>query len=342
MRADIIELRPEGLYCTAGDFYIDPWQPVPMAIITHAHSDHARRGCEKYLSNTLAKNVLYKRLGNITLQTIDYGEIIRHRGVRVSLYPAGHILGSAQVKIEYRGETWVVSGDYKVENDNIHQSFEPIQCDTFITESTFGLPIYRWQPQSVIQAQINNWWKDNASQNRTSILFCYALGKAQRLLSLLDCSIGPIVAHGAIEPINQIYRETGVALPQTYMVTQITDKVALEKALVLAPPSASRTNWLKRFGHFSDAFASGWMQIRGRRRIKSIDRGFVLSDHADWAGLLSAIRETNADRIIVTHGYSEIFARYLNEQGFDAQTFSTKFGENHENDDSPLDHSIET
>lgn len=284
MNADLVQLRSEGLYCAVGDFYIDPWRPVPRAIITHAHSDHARRGCEKYLSNTLAKPILYKRLGEIDLQTLDYGEIVEHQGIRISLHPAGHILGSSQVRLEYRGEVWVISGDYKTEDDGLHEPFESVRCDTFVTESTFGLPIYQWQPQTIVQGQINQWWNDNAAQNRTSVLFCYALGKAQRALSLLDSSIGPIVAHGAVEPINQMYRDEGIRLPKTHLVSDITDKEAFKKALVIAPPSASRTPWLKRFGNFSDAFASGWMQVRGRRRIKSVDRGFALSDHADWPG----------------------------------------------------------
>lgn len=328
--SDLIVARPEGLYCPAGDFYIDPWRPVDRAVITHGHSDHARTGHQHYLAHTHSEGTLRQRLGaNITLQTLDYGEAIEHHGVRLSMHPAGHVLGSAQVRLEHGGQVWVASGDYKTQDDGTCTPFEPVRCDTFITESTFGLPIYRWPTQAQLMDEINAWWWSNAQEGRASVLLCYAFGKAQRILSGVDASIGPIVVHGAVEPLNAVYRQAGVALPPTLRVTdQALDKAALKRALVLAPPSAQGTPWMRRFGaDASDAFASGWMQVRGRRRRRGVDRGFVMSDHADWPGLVSAIAGTGASSVRVTHGSVPTLVRWLQEQGLDAQGLATEYGE---------------
>jgi len=324
---DLIVARPEGLYCPAGHFYIDPWRPVERAVITHGHSDHARRGHGHYLAHTLSAGTLRQRLGaDIALQTLDYGQAIEHHGVRLSLHPAGHVLGSAQVRLEHGGRVWVASGDYKTEADGTCAPFEPVRCDTFITESTFGLPIYRWPVQSVLFGDINGWWQRNASEGRASVLLAYAFGKAQRILSGVDPGIGPIVVHGAVEPLNAVYREAGIHLPATHRVTQL-DKAALQRALVIAPPSAQGTPWMKRFGADAvDAFASGWMQVRGTRRRRGVDRGFVMSDHADWPGLMSAIDGTGAQHIRVTHGSVPVLVRHLSERGLDAQAFETEYG----------------
>jgi putative mRNA 3-end processing factor len=324
---DLIVVRPEGLYCPAGDFYIDPWRPVARAVITHGHSDHARWGHGHYLANTLSEGVLRQRLGaDIALQTLGYGEAIEHHGVRLSLHPAGHVLGSAQVRLEHAGRVWVASGDYKTEADGTCTPFEPVRCDTFITESTFGLPVYRWPTQAVLFDDINTWWRGNADAGRASVLLCYAFGKAQRLLHGVDASIGPIVVHGAVEPLNAVYRAAGVRLPATRRVTEV-DKAALQRALVLAPPSALGTPWMNRFGaDASVAFASGWMQVRGQRRRRGVDRGFVVSDHADWPGLLGAIEATGAEHIRVTHGSVPVLVRWLCERGLDAQAFQTEYG----------------
>jgi putative mRNA 3-end processing factor len=324
--ADLVCQRAEGLYCPAGDFYIDPWRPVARAVITHAHGDHARPGHDDYLAAADAREVLRTRLGEIRLQTMRYGEAIEIGGVRVSLHPAGHVLGSAQVRIEHRGAVWVVSGDYKTGPDATCVSFEPVRCNVFISECTFGLPIYRWEPQEKIFAEINAWWSANAAEGRTSVLFCYAFGKAQRILSGIDPSIGPIAVHGAVEPLNRAYRASGVSLPATRLVSE-TPRAELARALVLAPPSAAGSPWLRRFGDYSDAFASGWMQIRGARRRRALDRGFVLSDHADWPGLNSAISATGARRVIVTHGQVTTMVRWLRERGLDADAFATEFGD---------------
>jgi putative mRNA 3-end processing factor len=324
---DLVVQRPEGLYCPPGDFYIDPWRPVARAVITHAHADHARYGHRHYLAAAPAEGVLRARLGDIDLQTLPYREAIEHHGVRVSLHPAGHVLGSAQVRLEHGGQVWVASGDYKVAPDRTCEPFEPVRCDVFITESTFGLPIYRWRPDEELFADINAWWARNVAAGRASVLACYSFGKAQRLLSGVDPTIGPIVVHGAVRPLNEAYRAAGVALPETQMVTEVNDRADLRRALVLCPPSAVASTWLRRFGESSTAFASGWMQLRGARRRGGYDRGFVVSDHADWPGLLGAIGATGAQRVIVTHGSVPVMVRYLQEQGLEAEGFDTEYGD---------------
>jgi putative mRNA 3-end processing factor len=327
--ADMVIVRKEGLYCVPGGFYIDPWRPVDRAVITHAHGDHARVGHGHYLSSASGVNVLKSRLGqDIRIDGLDYGYGARivHNGVTISLHPAGHVLGSSQVRMEHKGEVWVASGDYKVEPDRTCAPFEPVRCDTFITESTFGLPIYRWQPEQTIFDDINGWWRANAAEGRCSVIFAYSFGKAQRILSGLDPAIGAIVCHGAAEPLNRVYREAGVKLPPTVMATDV-DKQALRSAIVIAPPSAAGSSWMKRFGDYSDAFASGWMQLRGARRRRGVDRGFVLSDHADWPGLMTAIRATGAPRVIVTHGSIPVMVRWLRQVGLDASGFDTEYGD---------------
>ena len=325
---NLIIARPEGLYCPPGDFYIDPWRPVDRAVITHGHGDHARWGSAHYLATRVGQGILRRRLGqDINLDVLDYGQVIDHHGVRLSFHPAGHVLGSAQVRLEHHGEVWVASGDYKLEDDGTCAPFEHVRCHTFVTESTFGLPIYRWQPQSEIFADINRWWQGNANAGRASLLYCYSFGKAQRILSGLDESIGPILAHGAVLPLTDVYRAAGVRLPPVHYVGSFADKASLPRAIVLAPPSAQGTTWLRRFGEFSDAFASGWMHLRGTRRRRGVDRGFALSDHADWPGLQKAIAETGAKRVFVTHGSTSVMVRWLREQGLDAQEFATEYGD---------------
>nr|WP_114470227.1 ligase-associated DNA damage response exonuclease [Pseudorhodoferax soli] len=329
MRAmtELVVQRPEGLYCPPGDFYIDPWRPVDRAVITHAHADHARTGHGHYLAAAAGEGVLRQRLGEITLQTLAYGERIAHHGVEISLHPAGHVLGSAQVRLSHGGEVWVASGDYKVAPDPTCAPFEPQRCDVFITESTFGLPIYRWRSDAELFAEIDAWWQANAELGRASLLACYSFGKAQRILAGVNAAIGPIVVHGAVEPLNQAYRAAGVALPATQLATEITDRAVFKRALVLCPPSAAASTWARRFGDVGTAFASGWMQLRGARRRGGYDRGFVLSDHADWPGLHRAIGATGAQRVIVTHGSIPVMVRYLGEQGLQAGAFQTEYGD---------------
>ena len=336
---DLVVAHPSGLYCPPGDFFIDPWRAVDRAVITHGHGDHARRGHRAYLAHVHSARVLRTRLGaDIDLQTLTYGETVMLNGVRVSLHPAGHVLGSAQVRIEYGGQVWVASGDYKLQDDGTCTPFEPVRCDVFITESTFALPIYRWPTQPELFADINAWWSRNAEAGQASVLFAYAFGKAQRLLHGVDASIGTIVCHGAVEPLNDAYRAEGVALPPTLRVTDAAvTKDTLKRALVVAPPSAAGSLWMRRFGDYRDGFASGWMQVRGSRRRRGVDRGFVVSDHADWPGLQTAIAATGAERIIVTHGSVPVMVRWLNEHGYNGQSFTTEYGDEEEFDAAAAD-----
>lgn len=321
-----LTFTPSGIYCPAGDFYIDPWRPVARALITHGHADHARGGMGAYLATDLAAPVMRHRLGDIPLETIRYGEARKIGGATVSFHPAGHVPGSAQIRVEVGGEIWVASGDYKVVDDGLSTPFEPVPCHHFITESTFGLPVFRWQDQADVADQINDWWRGCKAAGKTPFLGCYSLGKAQRLLTLLDQSIGPVVTHTAIENTNRVMRAQGIALPETVHANPEFDAKAHSGALVLAPPSAIDSAWARKFGARETGFASGWMALRGIRRRRSGDRGFVISDHADWSGLLDAIKATDAENIYVTHGYTDIFARYLNASGWNAQTVPTEFG----------------
>jgi putative mRNA 3-end processing factor len=323
----LLRVTDRGLYCEAGDFYIDPWLPVPRAVITHAHGDHARWGCDAYLGVRAGERVLRTRLGTgVSIRFADYGEPIDLHGVRVTLHPAGHILGSAQVRVEHRGEVWVAAGDYKTEPDSTCAPFEPLRCHTFITESTFGLPIYRWTSETSVLDEVRAWWTANRDAGRTSILFAYSLGKAQRVLAgLRDCTIGPIYTHGAIERLNRDYRDSGVALAETIYASGLPRGHDYAGGLVLAPPSAAGSLWLRRFGAIATGFASGWMRIRGARRRRSLDRGFALSDHADWPSLLTAIEATGAECVWVTHGYREPLVRWLVEHGVRAEAVASRW-----------------
>lgn len=330
-RTPALIFTENGIYCPAGDFHIDPWRPVARALITHGHADHARPGHGSYLATKAALPVIRHRLGEITAQSVAYGETLTIGGAQVSFHPAGHVPGSAQIKVAVGGEVWVASGDYKIEDDGLSDPFEPQRCHHFITESTFGLPVFRWAPQAAVAQDLNDWWRRCAVNGKTAFLGAYSLGKAQRLLRMLDPSIGPILTHGAVEATNAVMRAQGIALPATARLTRDTDPKANRGALVLAPPSALGSQWARRFGPAETAFASGWMQLRGIRRRRAGDRGFVISDHADWSGLLSAVKATDAENIYVTHGYTDVFARYLNEIGLNAQVVPTEFGG--ENDD---------
>lgn len=328
----MIVQRPEGLYCPVGDFYIDPWRPVHRAVITHAHADHARPGHGHYLAAAPGEGVLRARLGDISLQSLAYGERIVHHGVALSLHPAGHVLGSAQVRLAHGGQVWVASGDYKVAPDATCTPFEPVRCHVFITESTFGLPIYRWRPDAELFASLNAWWAGNAAQGRVSLLMAYSFGKAQRLLSGLDAAVAPLLVHPAVAALNAAYLAAGVRLPPTqpwsaWGTAAQAQQAGLAGALVLCPPNAVTPALRRRLGDSSDAFASGWMQLRGARRRAGYDRGFALSDHADWPGLHAAIAATEAQRVIVTHGSVAVMVRHLQELGLQAEAFDTQYGD---------------
>lgn len=321
----LLECTEKGIYCPMADIFIDPWRPVERALITHGHSDHARWGHRHYLCTKSAAPVIRYRLGDIQLDTIAYGEKRTINGVQFSFHPAGHVIGSAQIRVEYKGEIWVVSGDYKLENDGLAEPFEPIPCHTFITESTFGLPVYRWKPQQMVFDNINDWWRKNQAESKVSVLSAYALGKAQRIIRHLDTAIGNIYTHGAIENTNEVLRNQGIALPNTIRVTQEISKKDFIGNIVIAPPSALEGAWVRKFPAVSTGIASGWMALRGIRRRRAADRGFVLSDHADWEALNTAIKATGAERIFVTHGYTHIFKKWLLEQGYDAQEVKTEY-----------------
>lgn len=323
---DVLTFTERGIYCPAGDFHIDPWRPVDRALITHGHADHARPGMSRYLATGPAAPVMRQRLGEIDLETIDYGETRRIGGAKVSFHPAGHVPGSAQIRVEVGGEVWVVSGDYKVVEDGVSEPFEPVACHTFISECTFGLPVFKWDAPDVVARDIDEWWAANASEGRYSVCGAYALGKAQRVLAALDVQIGPVLTHGAIENTNEVLRGQGIALPETVRVTPDLDLSDYPGAFVLATPSALGTTWVGRFRNRSTAFASGWMALRGVRRRRSTDRGFVMSDHADWSGLNQAIDATGCERVFVTHGYTAVFRRWLEERGLEAGVVQTEFG----------------
>ncbi|MDU8913790.1 ligase-associated DNA damage response exonuclease [Aestuariicoccus sp. MJ-SS9] len=326
MREPVLTFTDRGIYCPAGDFHIDPWRPVDRALITHGHADHARPGHRAYLCTDACAPVMRHRLGDIAIDTLRFGETRRIGDANVSFHPAGHIPGSAQIRVEVAGEVWVVSGDYKVTPDGLSEAFEPVPCHSFITECTFGLPVFKWDPQDQVARDLNAWWAGNAAHGRASILGAYSLGKAQRLMRMLDPGTGPILTHGAVEATNAVLRAQGYALPDTVQVTPDTDAKAFPGALVIAPPAALGTPWARRFGPASTAFASGWMRLRGVRRRRATDRGFVISDHADFDGLMQAIRATGAENVFVTHGYTDIFARWLSDEGFNAQVVPTEFG----------------
>lgn len=323
-RDPLLRFTDQGIHCPEGDFFIDPWRPVARAVITHAHSDHARPGMEHYLCTPGTLPVLRHRLGAIRAEALPYGERRRIGAVTISFHPAGHLPGSAQVRVERGGEVWVVSGDYKLEPDGLAEPFEPLRCDAFISECTFGLPVFRWRPQAEVAGQISRWWAANAAEGRVSILGAYALGKAQRLMAAVD-PIGPILTHGAVEATTEALRGAGYALPATIHASGAVTGKTHPGALVIAPPSALGSTWADRFGPTAEAFASGWMAVRGIRRRRRAATGFTLSDHADWSGLNTAIRETGAERIFVTHGYTGPFRQWLAEQGYQAEVVATGY-----------------
>ncbi len=316
---------PDGLFCPDGGFHVDPWGSVPRAVITHAHGDHARIGSAAYLCAAPGAGLLAQRFGAAApIQAIGYGERLTLDRTIVSLHPAGHVLGAAQVRIEGPGGVWVVSGDYKRAPDPTCAPFEPVACDTFISESTFGLPIYRWDPTADVIADLVRWWQANREAGLASVVFCYAIGKAQRLLAELASSVDtPVWVHGALRPMIDAYRAAGVVMPPVLMVVDRPRGATFAGELILAPLSARGTPWMRRLGRFSDALASGLMRVRGVRRQRAYDRGFVLSDHADWPALLATIADTGASRVIATHGYAEPLARYLGESGLESGVMRT-------------------
>ena len=320
----LLEFTSKGIYCSKADVYLDPWRGVKKAIITHGHSDHARWGSKSYITQIDNVPILKHRLGDISVTGKKYGDKFQINGVTFSFHPAGHVPGSSQIRVEYRGEVWVFTGDFKTQDDKISTPYEPIKCNTFITECTFGLPVYKWEEPKIVHGQINKWWAKNKSNGVTSLLLGYSLGKIQRLLKNLNPEIGKIYTHGATEKMTEVLRAK-IDFPKTNLITRDTIKKEIEGNLVLAPPAVLGSVWSRKLGITSSGYASGWMAIRGARRRRAVDRSFVLSDHADWDGLLSAIYSTECENVITTHGYTDIFAKYLNEKGLNAMSEKTEY-----------------
>jgi putative mRNA 3-end processing factor len=323
----LLEFTDKGIYCPRGQFHIDPWKPVDRAVITHAHSDHARWGSKHYLCHTHTLPLLKLRLGENSYQAAEWNEVININGVKVSLHPAGHIIGSSQVRVEYNDEVWVFSGDYKTANDGISGIFEPVKCNTFITESTFGLPIYNWKPQDYVYEEIRTWINMNKEHGRTSVLIAYSLGKAQRVLNAIKETADRIYVHGAIWNTHETLLNAGFDLPEVSRVLPDTPKELLKGSVVIAPPSADGSAWMSKFAPYEIGVCSGWMQVRGNARRRNADAGFVLSDHADWNGLLSAVGATGAEKVFVTHGFQSVLSRYLNEKGIESAEVQTAYGD---------------
>jgi putative mRNA 3-end processing factor len=321
----LLEFTDKGICCPQAQVYLDPWKPVKRAMITHGHSDHARWGNEFYLCTSSAAPVIRHRLPGAVVDTIEYGQKVTINGVNFSFHPAGHIPGSAQIRVEHNGEVWVFSGDYKLEPDNLSEPFESLPCHTFITESTFGLPVYKWKSQVEVFHEMNQWWRKNQAEGKVSVIAGYTLGKSQRILRNIDPSIGKIFVHGAVDAMNHVLRHQGIELPPTHRITKETTKKDYEGALVVCPPSAVGSPWIRRFLPYSLGIASGWMKLRGARRRRGADRGFVLSDHADWTDLNKTIKATGAEKVFVTHGYTEIFSQWLNENGYEAKEVKTQY-----------------
>ncbi len=326
----LIEFTSKGLYCRAGDFFVDPWAPVNKAVLTHAHSDHARPGSSAYLYHTFSQPLMQLRLGDHTAQTIEWNEPVYINGVKLSLHPAGHVIGSSQVRIEHGSEVWVVSGDYKTQEDGLSGRMEVLPCNTFITESTFGLPIYHWQPQQDIYKQIQDWVLANEAAGKVSVLFAYSIGKAQRVLDCISQTGLPVFLHGAIYNVHTALVNAGWKLPAAQRVMPDMPNKNFKGSAVIAPGSAQGSSWMQRFTPYATAVCSGWMQVRGHTRRSNADAGFVLSDHADWNGLLQTVKDTGATKVFVTHGFQSAFSRYLNENGIEAAEVKTEFGEEEE------------
>lgn len=319
LQYDLLTLRDAGLYCPAGDFYIDPTQPVHQAVVTHAHMDHTRTGHDEYICTKRSERFVVKRViedpSNQTVRSFPYGKSFTIGDVEVSLHPAGHMLGSAQVRVSDGNEVWVVTGDFKRISDPSCRDYEPVDCDVFVTEVTYGLPVYRWRDPEIVFQEITDWYQNNRSNNQPSVIFGYSLGKAQRLLANLQgITDGPILVHGALIDYNDIYRENGISLAETEYATDLPKSRDYGEDLIVAPPSAFQSNWMSRFDNPSSALASGWMQIRGIKRRRGYDRGFVLSDHCDWPALLQSVEDVSPDVVYATHGDTDSFCRFLREE----------------------------
>lgn len=323
----LVKFTKKGIYCIPGKFYLDPWYPVQYAVISHGHADHARWGNKHYLCHTDSKAILKHRLGQeISIESLGYNQPKNINGVQVSFFPAGHVIGSAQIRLEYKGYIVVFSGDYKTQPDFISPAYEPVKCHEFITESTFGLPIYKWKKEEELQAELQNWVLQNQQNNRTSVFLGYSLGKAQRIMKLVE-GVDDIFVHSAIHNLNNAISNSGIALPKASLINLDFKKADIQNKIVILPPALLGSRLLKKIPNAATAICSGWMHIRGNRRWKGVDAGFSISDHADWDGLLQAVKATEAEKVYVTHGSQAVFSKYLNEIGIEAQELKTEFGD---------------
>ena len=323
----LVKFTKKGIYCIPGKFYLDPWYPVDYAIISHGHADHARWGNKHYLCHNDSKAILQHRIGaNISIESLGYNQPKNINGVQVSFFPAGHIIGAAQIRLEYKGYVVVFSGDYKTQPDFLTTPFEPVKCHKFITESTFGLPIYKWKSEADLQTELQNWVHQNQQNNRTSVFLGYSLGKAQRIMKLVENTTN-IFVHSAIHNLNTAISDSGIQLPKSTLITADFKKVDVQNKIVILPPALLGSKLVKQIPNAATAICSGWMHIRGNRRWKGVDAGFAVSDHADWEGLLTAVKATEAEKVYVTHGSQAVFSKYLNEIGIEAHELKTEFGD---------------
>jgi len=331
---DLLCPKPEGLYCAPGDFYIDPVRPVARAVITHGHADHARAGHGAVLATAATLDIMAERYGAGfagARQAAAYGEAAPRDDVEVTLVPAGHVLGSAQAVVRWKGLTMVVSGDYKRRRDPTCAAFEPVPCDVFISEATFGLPVFR-HPDD--REEIARLLRSVAQfPERSHLVGAYALGKAQRIIRLLREAgwDAPIYVHGALERLNALYERHGIDLGPLAPATT-GKKADFAGQIIIAPPSATQDRWSRRFPDPVTAFASGWMQVRARARQRGVELPLVISDHADWDELTATVDELRPGELWITHGREEALARWAEMHGVPARALAL-VGYEEEDDD---------
>lgn len=331
---DLITLTDRGLYCQAGDFYIDAWKPVHRTFVTHGHGDHAHSGMGEYWCVRESAPILQWRLGTQNYHFLGYGEQRQFGDVTVSLHPAGHILGSAQVRVEHAGEVWVFTGDFKRDADPTCAPYELVPCDVFICEATFAFPFYAWPDIRSEVHRILEWQQQCQVQGKAALLYAYSLGKAQRILAELHGHVAQaVLLHGAMVRGVEVYRNAGIAMTPTQPFLDLAPKTDLSGRLVLAPPSVQNSAWTKRLGSYEHAMVSGWMQLRGNRRRRNVQRGFVISDHADWCSLINTIKETGAQRVLATHGNTDVLVPYLRQElSLQADRLTTVYGDEEASD----------
>lgn len=333
----LIEFTNKGIYCIPGKFYLDPWRPVDLAVISHGHGDHAKWGMKKYLCHDFTRPILQHRISpDIEVQSLPYGEQIIINGVKLSFHPAGHIVGSAQIRLEYKGYVSVFSGDYKVQDDGLSTPFEIVRCNEFVTESTFGLPIYNWLEPEQYAEQMKNWHLMNKEQGKTSVFIGYSLGKAQRIMKAVE-GCGKIFVHNSVAKINEAIESSGIQLPEYEPVYFNEDLKKINNEIVIVPPALLDSNMIRKIPNRATGLCSGWMQVRGSRRWRSADAGFAISDHADWTGLLDTVKATGAEKVHVTHGQTAVFSKYLNELGIEAYEVKTHYGDEEEEEKNMLE-----